>query len=319
MNLFCTVLTYTAPTSNYRGEAADNRAVIQKITKGRFEYPIISPEAVRNGLRETFATMGLPCNRERLHDEEQLAVRFLDYPDAERFIDDFFMGWLVAAGSAGRKKITSELKERGRDSQQFSYKRDSVLRMNMAVALEPYRYNSVFTQSPQDLTPKEIKGCKNTENSQLLRREVACTPFQYPFALNLEECVEQQEWTRKLLEAIGQLNGVAGNHARSYFEMAPASLVLRLTPRLVAGYDSYGFSMNEEGTHDFPEVIEGILLGDYPGEEFWLGGKLVKDMDESLIKELVDKGVHLQRNAPNLLAAVGDALFSRKDYVNSTS
>ena len=33
-NLFGTVLTYTAPSANYRGESAENRAVIQKITIG---------------------------------------------------------------------------------------------------------------------------------------------------------------------------------------------------------------------------------------------------------------------------------------------
>ena len=233
MNIFCTILTYTAPSANYRGESAENRAVIQKITKGRFEYSIISPEAIRNAVRETLAAMDLPCNRERLHDEEQLAVKFQDYPDADKFIDDFFMGWLVAAGKNDRKKIIKELQDKGREPNKFTFKRDSILRMNMAVALEPYRYDSVFTQSPQDVTPKDIKGCKNTENSQLLHREVTYTPFQYPFALNLQECREKQEWTGKLLEAIGQLNGVAGNHARSYFEMAPASLIVRLTPQLV--------------------------------------------------------------------------------------
>jgi CRISPR-associated protein Cst2 len=310
MNIFCTVLTYTAPSANYRGESAENRAVIQKITKGRFEYPIISPEAIRNALRETFATMGLPCNRKRLHDAEQLAVQFKDYPDADKFIDDFFMGWLVAAGSADRKKIAKELQERGRDPEKFIFKRDSILRMNLAVALEPYRHNSVFTQSPQDLTPKEIKGCKNTDNSQLLHREVTCTPFQYPFALNLKECAAQQEWTRKLLEAIGQLNSVAGNHARSYFEMAPASIVVRLTPQLAAGYDTYGFSINEQGKHDFREVIEGILEGDYPGKEFWLGGKLVKDMDEQLRGGLAAKGAQLERSPQKLLAAVGKTMFA---------
>lgn len=310
MNLFCSVLTYTAPSANYRGESAENRAVIQKITRGRFEYPIISPEAIRNALRETLAVMGLPCNRERLHDEEQLAVRFEDYPDADRYIDDFFMGWLVAAGAADRRKIGEELERRGRSPGQFAYKRDSVLRMNIAVALEPYRHDSVFTQSPQDLTAKEVKGCKNTDNSQLLHREVTFTPFQYPFALNLEECMERQEWTRRLLEAVGQLNGVAGNHARSYFEMAPASLVVRLTPQLVAGYDTYGFSVNEQGGHDFSEVIQGIVQGDYPGNEFWLGGKLVKDMDENLVKDLQARGVHFERNSQRLLAVVGDAMFS---------
>ncbi|WP_339137173.1 MAG: hypothetical protein WGN25_04170 [Candidatus Electrothrix sp. GW3-4] len=311
MNLFCTVLTYTAPSANYRGESAENRAVIQKITKGRFEYPIISPEAIRNALRETFAAMDLPCNRKRLHDAEQLAVEFKDYPDADRFIDDFFMGWLVAAGSADRKKITKELKEKGRDPEKFAYKRDSILRMNLAVALEPYRHNSVFTQSPQDLTSKEVKGCKNTENSQLLHREVTCTPFQYPFALNLKECSDHQEWTQKLLEAVGQLNGVAGNHARSYFEMAPASLIVRLTSKLVAGYDTYGFSVDDQGRHSFQEVVEGISQGDYPAEEFWLGGKLVKDMDEQTVRELEGKGAHLVRNSQNLLATVADTMFSR--------
>ena len=60
MNLFATVLTYPAPSANYRGESEENRSVIQKITYGRFEYPIISPEAMRNALRETLASYGLP-------------------------------------------------------------------------------------------------------------------------------------------------------------------------------------------------------------------------------------------------------------------
>ena len=51
MNLFATVLTYTAPSANYRGESELNRTVIQKVTDGRFDYPIISPEAMRNALR----------------------------------------------------------------------------------------------------------------------------------------------------------------------------------------------------------------------------------------------------------------------------
>ena len=83
MNLFATVLTYAAPSANYRGESEENRSVIQKITRGRFDYPIISPEAMRNALRETLSAYGLPCNRERLDNEDQLAVRFADYPSPE--------------------------------------------------------------------------------------------------------------------------------------------------------------------------------------------------------------------------------------------
>ncbi len=306
MNLFGTVLTYAAPSANYRGEGAENRSVIQKISKGRFEYAIMSPEAIRNAVRETLAEMNLPCNRERLHDEEQLAVRFKEYPDADKYADDFFMGWLIAANARDRTKILAELSAAGRSLDQFSFKRDSIIRMNMAVALEPYRFNSVFTQSPLHVDSP----WKNADSSQLLHRETSYTAFQFPFALNIEDCRKKTEWTRKLLQAIGQLNNVAGNHARSYFEMAPASIVLRLTSQLVAGYDTYGFRAEEDGSYSLPEIVEGIIEGDYDGTEFFLGGELIKNMTEDLKAELKEKGVRLQRTAQQALKEVGESAFS---------
>src|ERR1700741_1395886 len=110
MNLFATVLTYPAPSANYRGESELNRTVIQKVTDGRFDYPIISPEAMRNALREMLANKyELPCNRERLHDEDQLAVRFADYPDPDKYADDYLFGYLVAASGKDREKIRKEI------------------------------------------------------------------------------------------------------------------------------------------------------------------------------------------------------------------
>src|SRR5438552_7665008 len=157
MNLFATVLTYPAPSANYRGESELNRAVIQKVTDGRFDYPIFSPESMRNALREILIGYGLPSNRERLPDEDQLAVRFADYPDPEKYADDFFFGYLVAASGKDREKVRKEVKEKRGDGAPFTFKRDSVLRMNLAKALEPYRHNAIFTQSPQDKTSKDIK------------------------------------------------------------------------------------------------------------------------------------------------------------------
>ena len=40
-------------------------------------------------------------------------------------------------------------KLRATKGDKFPLKRDSVLRMNLAKAVEPYRQNAVFTQSPQ--------------------------------------------------------------------------------------------------------------------------------------------------------------------------
>jgi CRISPR-associated protein Cst2 len=311
VNLFATVLTYPAPSANYRGESELNRSVIQKVTDGRFDYPIISPEAMRNALREILAGYGLPCNRTRLHDEDQLAVRFADYPDPDKYADDFLFGYFVAASEAKRKEIRKAVERDG-----FTFKRDSVLRMNLAKALEPYRHDAVFTQSPLSAAGSAYQ---NAPKSALLHRETSVTAFQYPFALNLNDCRAKPDWTRALLRAVGELNDVAGNHARSYFEMAPASLVVRLTESLVAGYGTYGFQVvrrpakvpgrPEVQIHRFPEVVRGILhepSPDYPGGEFFLGGALVKQMPEERREKLRGRGVTLERDPRKLLASVAD-------------
>lgn len=304
MNLFATILTYPAPSANYRGESELNRTVIQKVSDGRFDYPIISPEAMRNALREILAKYGLPCNRERLHDEEQLAVRFRDLPDPNAYADDFFFGYLVASGSADRKKYLQQITDsRGKEAaESFTFKRDSVLRMNLAKALEPYRHDAIFTQSP---LAAEGSAYQNATTSALLHRETVVSAFQYPFALNLEDCRPKPDWTRNLLKAIGELNDVAGNHARSYFEMAPASIIVRLTNQLVAGYETYGFRTDGK----FPEVVDGILhepAADYPGNEFYLGGKIVKEMNADVAKRLEERGVTLDRDPRRLLETVAD-------------
>ena len=153
MNLFATVLTYPAPTANYRGESEQNRTVIQKITDDRLEYPIISPEAMRNALREILAGYDFPCNRSRLHDEEQLAVEFADYPNPEEYIDDFFFGYLVAAKPAERKEILKKLGEARKDS--FRFKRDSILRMNLAKSLIHKSSGGDIRRMSQVLVPSD--------------------------------------------------------------------------------------------------------------------------------------------------------------------
>ncbi len=316
MNLFATVLTYPAPSANYRGESELNRSVIQKVTDGRFDYPIFSPESMRNALREILAEYGEPCNRERIHpvsgkgksddggegDKQQLAVRYAKYPDPDAYVDDFFFGYLLAVKGKELEKLR---KEKG---DKFPLKRDSVLRMNLAKGLEPYRHNAVFTQSPQfaEGNPWKPGGGDAKAKSALLHRETAVTAFQYPFALNLTDCKKHIKWARKLLQAIGELNGVAGNHARSYFEMAPASIIVRLSESLVAGFNTYCFK--PEGK--LPDVIDDMLKGDYPSREFYLGGEIVKrGLPDEKAEALRQAGATLDRDPGKLLKMVADKAF----------
>jgi CRISPR-associated protein Cst2 len=266
---------------------------------------------MRNALREMLVKKyKLPCNRERLHDEDQLAVRFADYPDPDKYADDFLFGYLVAASGKDREKIRKEIAEKRakKAAEAFTFKRDSVLRMNLAKGLEPYRFNAVFTQSP--LSAKD-SAYKNSDSSALLHRETAHTAFQYPFALNGEDCKAKADWVKALLKAIGELSDVAGNHARSYYEMAPASIVVRLTSQMVAGYQTYGFTADGS----FPEVVEGILHDpqpDYSGKEFFIGGKIVKDMPADQLAKLTERGVNLDRDPRKLLDTVASRFLGEK-------
>jgi len=294
-NLFATVLTYPAPSSNYRGESEENRTVLQKIAKGKQEYTIISPESMRNALREMLIKSGLPANRTRLHNEDQLAVEFKEFPNAEKYADDFLFGYMVADNEAIKKN-------KGTPS-----KRDSILRMNLAVALTPYRFDATFHQSPKNVETEQNKKnfWKNSANSALLHREVAHTAYQYPFALAYSDCKAKPDWTKALLDAIAQLSDVAGGHARSYYEMAPKSIVARLTPSLIAGYNTYGF--NEQGS--FSE-LERIKASDLPGEEFWIGGEIVRSMKPEQREYLENEGVRLYDNPQKLLADLAGAFLT---------
>jgi CRISPR-associated protein Cst2 len=93
--------------------------------------------------------------------------------------------------------------------------------------------------------------------------------------------------------------------------MAPASIVVRLTNSLVAGYATYGFKPDKRnpGEYTFPEVIDGILhepTPDYLGKEFYLGGKLVKEMAPETTKRLQERGVTLERDPRRLLDIIAD-------------
>jgi CRISPR-associated protein Cst2 len=299
-NLFATVLTYAAPSSNYRGESEENRTVLQKITRGGHQYTVISPESMRNALREILARKGLPMNRRRLHDEEQLAVEFRDFPNAETYADDFLFGFLVADTKAMKSK-------------KLPPKRDSLLRMNLAVALSPYRFDATFHQSPLNAGASPWK---NAGTSALLHREIVHTAYQYPFALNLADCAAHAQgpaWTRALIDAIGELSDVAGGHARSYYEMSPKSIVVRLTPSLVAGFDTYGFSPRKDNPEheDFRE-LDRIREGDLPGSEFWIGGALARTMDDQRKARLASQGVHFHDSPQSLLRELAAVAFGAR-------
>lgn len=168
---------------------------------------------------------------------------------------------------------------------------DSILRVNYAVSLDPFpRYNThTMHQSPK---ASKDSAYGNAANSALIEREVHVTAFQFPFGLNLndlrhipdwekstpEDRKEKMRWVALLLRAIGELNGVAGNHARTMYPFAPVSIVMRLTTRRAPEFDLYGFKPKQNGHEgeSQAELIESLRVGELSPSDFYIGGRIVK-------------------------------------------
>ena len=86
--------------------------------------------------------------------------------------------------------------------------------------------------------------------------------------------------------------------------MSPASIIVRLTPSLVAGYNTYGF---DESGH-FAELSR-INKDDLPANEFWLGGEIVRKMAAVERQRLENEGVKLYENPQKLLTDATEAFL----------
>jgi CRISPR-associated protein Cst2 len=301
-SIYGCVLTNVAPASNYRGETIGSRNVLQKLVlPSNEQHTIVSAEAIRNRLREMLRD-DLPknINRSRVIDSDQLTVEMKSLPDRNEFADDLLFGFLMI-DSTKKEQLKKDKKEK---------QGDSMLRVNYAVSLDPFphHYNKTMHQSPK------ITGAySNATDSAIVEREVHVTAFQYPFGINLNDLrflpgwdkkteetedkkteeakKEKKKWVALLLRAIGELNNVGGGHARAMYPFAPDSIVLRLTYRRAPEFDIYGFKPSIEESQK--DLIDSLKNGFLPADEFYIGGKIVRE------NELLKKAFAVKKGDKN--------------------
>ena len=281
-HLYATILTYSAPFSNYRGESEGNRTPLQTLTTNGIRYAIVSGEALRYATRATLTALGHSCNRSRPHQDGPPTVEYAEFPNRMKYIDDMVFGFMVADS----RKVP---KDSGLQS-----KGDSALHMSYALALEPYTGETTFHQSPKH---------QYNNNAGIIYREVSYTSFQYPFALRAEDFGERKQWLKDVVRAIAQINNVGGGHARTYYEMAPRSVVARITRELASGFAQYGFS--RDGS--FMELNRlNSASRDLPGNEFILGGEVVRALSDDVRRSLLESGVTLEANPGRALVLAAE-------------
>ena len=292
LNLFATILTYAAPSANHHNKGDDTNKVLQTISKEGRDYSVISPYAIRDALRRILLEEGLPCNRTRVKTAGAPMLEYQAFPDADLYADDFLFGFCVT----DRTAIAN--------NPNLPSKRDSIFRNNMAVGLSS-NINVHLQLAPRNT---ENSPWNNISETTPIYRQVSYTAYQYPFALSRSDCISQPKWTKTLIKAIGELGEVAGGKGVSYIQMSPRSIIVRLTPCRVPGYDTYGF--DEEG--EFKE-LDRLIDNELPGGEFWLGGEIVRQMPLKIKQQLETNKVKLNNNPETLLAEISQQFLPEEE------
>ena len=199
-NIFGTVLTEIAPSSNYRGDSeGGNITPLQTLRFPDGIHTVFSAESIRSKLREMLRGDDFPCNRTRLKDQRQPTVKYEKYPNPWEFADDRLFGFLALNKSKEHRDSVSDLEKARKNKDEAKieesekkvdsfyeypgFQGDTILRINYAVSLNTFEdYNLTMHQAPMI-----VNAFKNADSSQLIHREVHVTAYQFPFGLNLND------------------------------------------------------------------------------------------------------------------------------------
>jgi len=294
--IFVSVVTDAYTSSNYGGETGGNYSPIQFVRVGDELRAIIGSSALRNGMREGFAEeVGHEnINRYRLHDQQQPAVGYRGPQGEIGAYDCVTFGYLRAKGGA-------ECLVRG----VLPFQCSSV-RVNHALGLSGFTNEKIIHQVPHVVDHEGTGGNKNAEHSSLITKDVVHTRYQYVVALDLALLTgKYSDVPRDLFRVIGQFANVAGNHARTLFDMSPASLVGRVTRARVPQFNTYAWTLDGNCT-EIARLNQNDLLSPAvsTGNEWYIAGEVVRKMSDEERERLLGLGVHLDESPQNCLNAM---------------
>jgi CRISPR-associated protein Cst2 len=277
-HLFATIVTSTAVAANNRGEGdGSNLSTLQKITRGNDQYTTVSAEAIRWGLREYLQDSNSEATN-RTFNPDKDEYNFKDEKfNPKKFIDDDLFGFMDA--------------KKGKDNENATTKRRGALEVSRAMSLDPYWGDVAFGSKG---------GAKN--KTSIHSTEVHCTAYQYTIALT-PESLQDASRAALILDAIGAVRHVGGNHARFLYDFRPESIVIRVTqdpsPWIMDSFKRMG------DTVGCPKLLRLVEVGDVAASEVIVAGEIADTLYGEQLKKL---NVAVVRGVKEAIAAAKDLL-----------
>jgi len=270
-HLFGQIVTPFGTAANNRGETEGNITTLQKILWGDEVHTTVSAEAIRFALR---------WNWQRKHGEDALNRRWNDkdarneWADAEfaaweRFLDDDVLGFMSARAAKEDGSAPKGKRARGTCD-----KRRARLEVTRAISLTPFSGDITFNAASPGATPS---ASSTGRDPVPYGTEMHATRYQYGFALTPEE-LEEKSRCLYVIDALMELDEVAGNQARFLFDFSPDAVVFRWTddfaPRIL-----YCFEMRDDGGVAITSLLRKIEAGDIDPAGVIVGGSCIIDDD----------------------------------------
>jgi len=278
IHLFATVVTATAVAANNRGEGdGSTLSTLQKITRGNDQYTTVSAEAIRWGLREYLQNLNSD-NVNRTFDPDRDVYNLKNERfSAKDFIDDDLFGYMDA--------------KKGKDNEDATTKRRGALEVSRAISLDPFWGDIAFGSKGG------AKGKTSIHSS-----EVHCTAYQYTIALTPETLKDPKRATL-MLDAIGAVRHVGGNHARFLYDFRPESIVIRVTqdssPWIMDSFKRMG------DTVGCPKLMRLVEVGDVAANELIVAGEIADTLYGEKLSKL---GVTVVRGVKEAIATAKNLL-----------
>lgn len=276
-HLFGLVVTHHGTAANNRGETEGNITTLQKLLWKGEVHTTVSAEAIRYAIRWYWQrALGDKTKLNRTWDDKADSHKWEkpDFDGWDGFLDDDVLGFMSA--KAGKEEGNDE--ETGKDKKKARVKgtcdkRRARLEVTRAISLTPFAGDITFNAASVGATPSASSTGKDPVP---YGTEVHATRYQYGFALTPEELHDKSR-ALAVLDAVVNLNEVAGNHARFLYDFSPESIILRWTddfaPRML-----YGFEMDKDGGLAISQVLARVEAGDIKADELIIGGPIGKGL-----------------------------------------
>lgn len=288
-HLFGLVLTPLGVAANNRGETEGNTTTLQKLVWRGEVHTTVSAEAIRAAIRRRWQEDGLQVNRTWVEETRSHTWHDEHFSDGgQSFIDDDVLGFMSARaaaqeGNEGNEEEEAAAPAGGRQRRQRARgttdARRARLEVTRAVSLDPWPGDVTFNAASPGATPA---ASRTGRDPVPYAAEIHSTRYQYGFALTPDD-LYNRERAVAVLDAIVNLNRVAGNHARFLFDFSPESLVLRWTddpaPRFL-----YAFERDGEGAIRLRRLVDLVEVGDIAPGELWVAGAVADGADAARLR-----------------------------------